>query len=311
MLYDLLTTKNPNLLLTKWLLIFAILMTIILLHKHFKININNRENFTQRDKYVIKQNEDTFDLFYIELYLVLHEVERRVDRELTHIIRTTNPCIENSNILDVGSGTGNAVATLQEAGYNVYGIDKSENMCKYAKSMHKNIEVLNDDVLKPMSFEKNTFTHVLCTYFTIYNFEDKQQFFRNCYHWMKPGGYLVVHLVDKDRFERIIPNTDAISSRTHTKNNNEKLHTHGIFEDYDYVGSYELFNNSDHVTFKETFKDLETKHIRQNETDLYMESLDTICEYAKKNGFIYHAKTNMKDVNNDKNQYLYYFERPL
>ena len=57
--------------------------------------------------------------------------------------------------------------------------------------------------------------------------------------------------------------------------------------------------------------DLTTKHIRQNESILYMEDLDTILDFAKKSGFIYHAKTNMEDINRDSNQYLYYFERPL
>ena len=39
--------------------------------------------------------------------------------------------------------------------------------------------------------------------------------------------------------------------------------------------------------------------------------METICECAKQCGFIFHAKTDMKQMNNDENQYLYYFERPL
>ena len=163
--------------------------------------------------------------------------------------------------------------------------------------------------MKPMCFEKNTFTHILCTYFTIYQIEDKKRFFSNCFFWMKSGGYLVVHLVHKKKFDRVIPNTDAISKRTVMPHGADKLSTRAIFDDYEYNGSFEILD--DKARFIETFTDLETKHIRENHTDLYMENIYDICGYAKSCGFIFHGKTNMFNINNDKHQYLYYFERPL
>ena len=98
-----------------------------------------------------------------------------------HILKTTNPCRENSVFLDVGSGVGETVYQLKNEGFNAFGIDKSKNMCDVAKNTYNDIEVLNDDILKPMAFEKNTFTHILCTYFTIYQIEDKKRFFSNCF----------------------------------------------------------------------------------------------------------------------------------
>tara|TARA_Y200000002_G_scaffold83245_3_gene66048 strand:- start:6329 stop:7267 length:939 start_codon:yes stop_codon:yes gene_type:complete len=312
MLLTILTTKNPNLIYFKWLLILAIIMSVFLIYKIFYITpYNTYEGFTQKEPFIIKNNEDAYDTFYLQLYETLHDVFQRQDNELKHIIQTTNPCNKNSTILDVGSGTGHAVSLLQEEGYNVFGIDKSQKMCEYAINYNENIEVLNDDVLKPMVFEKNSFTHILCTYFTIYHFEDKRLFFRNCYFWMKPGGYLVVHLVDKNKFSNIIPHHLARSWRTHPEYNHISLKTKAIFNDFEYTGCFAMYENSAGTTFTETMTDLETKHIRQNEFDLYIEDMETICECAKQCGFIFHAKTDMKQMNNDENQYLYYFERPL
>ena len=308
MIYKLITTKNPNLFLMKILTILAIMMVVLLLYKAFASK-KYQEGFIQEEPFVIKYNDDVFDAFYLEIYSVLHDVEKRNDKELTHILKATNPSTELSTILDIGCGTGNIVKTLKNEGYHVYGVDKSKFMVNHAKKMDQDLEVLHDDVMKPMCFEKNTFTHILCTYFTIYNFEDKVTFFSNCYHWMKPKGFLVVHMVDKDKFSKIIPNEDAVASRHKVVNQIDKLTNKVIFEDCEYIGAYEMLD--DKAVFIETFKDLETTHVRQNETDLYMEDPKTICKIAKHCGFQYVGKTNMKKMIDDEHQYLYYFERPL
>ena len=126
---------------------------------------------------------------------------------------------------------------------------------------------------------------------------------------MKPKGFLVVHMVDKDKFSKIIPNEDAVANRYKVAPQIDKLTNKVIFEDYEYISSYEIADNK--AVFIETFKDLVTTHIRQNETDLYMEDPDTICKIAKHCGFQYVGKTNMKQMIDDEHQYLYYFERPL
>jgi SAM-dependent methyltransferase len=308
-IYHILTTTNPNLISLKWTLILAIILLLLLIYRSLQPKTNS-EGFQQKEPFVMKRNEDTMDMFYAELYDSLHDVSRRADSELIHIINTTSPSTNQSVFLDVGSGTGYVVNELAEAGYTAYGIDKSKAMVEYAQSMYPDIEVLNGDILEPMSFEKGTFTHVLCTYFTVYNFRDKKQFFRNCYHWMQPGGYLILHLVDKDNFERIIPHKMAVSSRR-KESTRSKVRINAIFDDFEYIGNYDISSETPDVTFTETMTDLETKHIRQNEITYHMEDIETILEYAKVSGFLYHAKTDMHVMNGDAYQYLYYFERPL
>lgn len=308
-LYSILTTKNPNLLYLKWTLIIALIALLLLVYRSLQ-PYEKVEGFHQKEQFIVKRENDSMDIFYAELYDGLHDVSSRTEKELIHIITTTNPSSKHSVFLDVGSGTGNIVNELSEAGYNAYGIEKSKYMIEYSQTVHPDIEVLEGDVLEPMSFEKGTFTHVLCNYFTIYNFVDKKQFFRNCYHWMQPGGYLILHLVDKNKFERILPHKMAISNRI-AGEPLDKLFIKAIFSDFEYVGNCNISKESTEVTFTETMTDLETKHVRQNDITYHMEELETILEYAKTCGFIYHAKTDMDYMNGDSHQYLYYFERPL
>ena len=308
-IYNILTTKNPNLLFLKWSLIFAIIVIILIVYRYLQPEYN-KESFQQKEKFVIKRNDDAIDTFYAEIYNALHDVDKRSNKELMHILTTTNPSTKDSVFLDVGSGTGFIVNELEEAGYTAYGIEKSKDMISYSESLYPDIEIIHGNALEPMSFEKGIFTHVLCNYFTIYNFDNKLQFFRNVYHWMRPGGYLIVHLVDKNKFEKIIPHEMAITEKIETSPSNLHLRIKAIFNDFEYIGKCEIPNDR-LVTFTETMTDLTTKHIRQNETTLYMEDLDTILDFAKKAGFVYHAKTNMENINRDINQYIYYFERPL
>jgi hypothetical protein len=59
--------------------------------------------------------------------------------------------------------------------------------------------------MKPMLFSEEEFNVLTCFYFTVYYVKDKRAFFRNCYQWLKPEGYLILHLVDRNHFDPIVP----------------------------------------------------------------------------------------------------------
>ena len=50
-------------------------------------------------------------------------------------------------------------------------------------------------------FEGNTFTHVTMLMMTVYYIQNKEAAFQNIYNWLKPGGYMVIHLVNRDKFD--------------------------------------------------------------------------------------------------------------
>ena len=119
-------------------------------------------------------------------------------------------------------------------------------------------------------------------YFTIYSIEDKLKFFKNCYDWLQPGGRLVIHLVNRDKFDPILNSANPLTSVNAQKYAKERL-TKSIvkFKDFLYKAAYVSDNENDKAYFMKTFKDDATKNTRKNEHVLYMDSQKDILTKAK------------------------------
>jgi SAM-dependent methyltransferase len=170
----------------------------------FKTTSKRIEGFEQNDKFLIKSGTDIYDKFYADIYDYLVFNNLKDDYEVGAIINSASPT-SKSKILDIGSGTGHHVASLGAKGLDVLGIDVSPSMVEKAKENFPDYKFEVKDATNSATFEPNTFTHILCMYFTIYYFKDKAAFFKNAMNWLKPGGYLLVHLVDRDLFDPILP----------------------------------------------------------------------------------------------------------
>lgn len=311
--YAILQSENPKYMFLQLLFLMAILYLVIIGYKNLVKPVVAQEGFHQNEAYVIKRNHEAYDDFYADVYDELNDTQPRCENELIEIIRATEPTTQNSVFLDVGSGTGHTVNQLQVAGYRAYGIDKSRAMVDHSDKLHPETECKCGDIADPMAFDKSTFSHILCTHFTIYQLEDKARFFQNCYFWMKPNAYLILHLVDVAKFDTTTP----IDNKTNLWKPLQRLYgerpmeTNVEFADYKYKAVY-TFPKPDAAVLTETFTDKDTNHVRQNELALSMEPLNKILECAKKCGFLVHAKINMtKCGGTDKYQYLYVLERPL
>ena len=313
-LSSILTSTNTNNTLLKYLILFAVGHALYANFMSADKIYTQTEGFYQKEQFVLKRDNAVYDDFYAEIYDNLHDTKKRSQWELMKLLKYTSLDTRNSVILDVGSGTGYTLNELTDAGYKAYGIDKSKAMASYAEKNYPDIEVLCEDAEDPMAFEKDIFTHVLCTNFTIYQMKNKDVFFRNCYSWMKPNGFLVLHLVDRKKFNLIKPKfADEIEWKPfydRPKPRVTKIATD--YDDFKYTAGYNFpvnFEETNVFTKTETFKDIETAHIRQNEEVLYMEDIDSILRIAKSRGFLVHAKVDMKECNGDENQYLYILER--
>ena len=163
-----------------------------------------RENFEQRESFIFKKGYEIYDDFYANIYDHLVYNNIKTDYEIGQIINSTTPSSQ-SIILDVGCGTGHHVAKLTDKNLQVVGIDISPSMIKAATEKYPAHKFKVGDALFSGQFHPVSFTHILCLYFTIYYFKDKRNFFDNCMEWLMPGGYLIIHLVDKEKFDPILP----------------------------------------------------------------------------------------------------------
>lgn len=320
---NIITSKNPNLFFTKLVLILGIILALILLYKITKPPLEKIEGFTQKEPFVLKIDQNIYDDFYVDIYDELYETKKRIQKELIQVLKMTEPSAKHSSFLDIGSGTGYTVDQLTQAGYKAYGIDKSDAMVKYSETKYPESDYKCGDVLDPMTFENSTFTHILCTNLTFYLLDNKMAFFNNCYFWLKPNGYLVLHLVNRHRFSIYKPVAKKPLYKLPSKTAPPRI-TDTIVEyaDFKYTSSYQFPKNksdklsTEDVVFKEKFVDKETKHIRENEQTLYMDSIASIIKMANKAGFTLKGKLDMVNVikkgpHADRYQFIYIFERTM
>jgi SAM-dependent methyltransferase len=251
------------------------------------------EGFQQKEPFTMQRGNDIYDEFYSEIYDKLYNTESNADKEAIEIINATQPDKETAFFLDVGCGTGCLVNVLKLHGYNAIGVDKSKAMIEIGKERHAEVKqnIKKCDATDPMAFDRGTFTHILCMNRTIYEIKDKIAFFRNCRHWLQPGGYFILHLVEPDKFNPIVPlglpkgllrDNEAIS-----RGGKRITDTAIDFIDFKYKSAFDFGQLKDGiVTQTEKFVDTTSNKVRQNEHIMYMSPLSSILEDTRYCGFI-------------------------
>lgn len=320
--YNLLTIRTYKNEMLRILTFFIIVVIIFIAYKHlvepgYKSNI---EGFTQGSPYVLKTDEEIYDDFYVAIYDLLYRNEERGVKELRYIIDTTHPSVNRSNILDLGCGTGYLVNMLDEDGFVVHGIDKSSSMIDYCNEKYgSKLSVLNDDATNPLVFEPNSFSHVICTNFTIYEFENKKRLFTNVNKWLKHNGYFIVHLVNPDEFDTTTPAAKpSIKMNPQEHTNTRITKSHIKFDGFSYASKYVCENTltqgqddkSYTITMNEVFEDFENKQTRENEHKMHLINLEETERLAQRCGFHLHSKSSYNNIyGGDKHQYMYVFEK--
>jgi SAM-dependent methyltransferase len=293
----------------KALIIIVILLIFVVLFNENK-NKNMKEGFTEKQDFVFKDGTQVYDKFYANIYdyLVYNNVKNSY--EIGEIINQTKPT-EQSVILDIGCGTGNHVAELKHKGYQVVGLDKSKDMISKAKENYPEYDFLQGDAMNAMEFQPRSFTHIICMYFTIYYFKNKLLFFNNAIKWLMPGGYLVVHIVDRDMFDPILPPANPLLMLTPQRYANDRITSSTIvFDDFKYNANFEMDKNKIDAKFVEKFKNKETgKVFRKQEHNFYMEPESKIIALAKDSGFIVLGKIDLIRAGYEY-QYLYVLQKP-
>jgi len=287
------------------LLLFILLILVITIFKGSAKN--KREGFEQSDQFLIKTNEEIYDDFYTDVYdyLVFNNIKTKY--EVGEIINKSSPT-EESVILDIGCGTGHHVAQLAENNLNILGIDISPSMIKKAKENYPDYDFKVADALYNESFQPHTFTHILCLYFTIYYMKDKMRFFNNCMDWLMPGGYLIIHLVNREQFDPILPPGNPLLLVSPQKYAKKRITTTKVkFNDFSYNADFQLNGNT--AKFVEKFKDDATGKTRKNEHTLYMESQKDILVMAQEAGFILEGQIDLVKAQYEY-QYLYILVKP-
>ena len=293
----------------KVLLFVALLLILVVFFNSPEFNSRSiKEGYEQNDTFLFKKGPEIYDGFYATIYDQLVFNNLKDDYEITQIVNRTTPT-SASVILDVGSGTGHHVAKMSEKGLNAMGIDNSQAMIQQAKQNYPQYDFQLGSALDINQYQNNSFTHILCLYFTIYYFENKETFFNNCMEWLMPGGYLVLHLVDREKFDPILPPGNPLYIVSPQKYAKERItHTKITFNNFVYTSNFNLEPDNDVATFEEKFKFNDGK-VRKQEHLLYMEDAQDILTKAADAGFIVQGKIDLVRCAYP-NQYLYILVKP-
>ena len=330
-------------------LLLCLTLAWLYLYWHRRKNIGLEEGFQQERNFVSKIGNDIYDSFYAEIYDEIMVCD--ADHLINNIIQITQPTLRYSSFLDVGCGTGNIVQKLNDYGYIVTGIDNSPNMIEFCQQKILNdddlvggagagagagagnkLRFIEGDVLNSMQFDRAQFSHIICSGLTLYEWceADVLRFFRNCYFWTIAGGYLFLHLVDPSNFLPMPNFSQNFSQKRRIVNSDIQ------FPDFSYSSNYSFDNIGSSVngssvngtsvngssdnesasqcscTHRETFIDLKTQHVRENEIMLYFLPIEKIVSMALRSGFVVKAQWNLLDSPYaDSHQFIYMFERTL
>jgi SAM-dependent methyltransferase len=312
-----------------WQLALLIILMLLLLNYAYRVF---HDRIIQKDIHSVEGFEenmssqgwidDPYDKFYATVYNKIFMHDKLVQAEAAIALQEWKKGKEGEKlrILDVGCGTGIATAFFAKQGVEqATGLDKSVPMLTFAKNVVVPATTLTDeqkgtldwrffDAYSPVCCQASEFTHACLLFFSVYYFKDLDVLFNNLALWIKPGGGLVIEVVNKHKFEPIPDVANpwiAVSPQKHTK---ERITTSAAaFDKFDYDTKFILEGND--AEFKETFKFKDGKVRRQKHT-LFMPSITKIVTIAQEQGFTYEKFMDMRIVGFNYG-YLLFFTRKV
>ena len=294
-----------------WFHLLLLLIIIFILVNIYKTYIPVKEGFIdQKENFVVKKGINLYDDFYVNIYDELLYRELVNQYEVGSIENITKPTSE-SNILVIGSGTGHVANEFHNQGYKVVGLDESQAMIKYAKEEYPEVKFIQGTPMKAMAFEQQQFTHIVCLNMNFYYYKDKTSVLQNIYSWLRPGGFFIVQLVDKNKFDPIVPaakpfimvNPQSFADKRITESS-------VVFNNFDYKADFQIYPN-DVVQFQEIFKDTTpgSNKTRQNIHKMWIPPKQRVINQCKETGFINYAQVDLMMAQLEY-QYLYMFQKP-
>ena len=161
-----------------------------------------------------------------------------------------------------------------------------------------------------MIYPRNSFTTVTCFILQFIIWKINKQFINNVYDWLMPGGYFVLHLVNRDKFDPILNTADPLHIVSAQKYAKKRITNSLVkFKDFQYKANFELDKKNNLAEFKEDMTDDKTKNVRQNVHKLHMIPQKEIISLAKQAGFILQGKIDMVQAQYGY-QYLYLMYKP-
>ena len=274
-----------------------------------------REGFTDKpSKETFLTNDTLYDKFYASVYDQLTQQQTRTGAKVALIMnewkqKAWKP--EQMEVLDAGCGTGVASAAFAKMKVKkVLALDKSEAMlekAKFGNQKNPNVSFRQADLNNPSALGGGEVTHAACLYFTLYYLPDKDTFFRNMFLWVKPGGELVVEVVNKYKFDPLLESASPLVGFSLQKYSKKRMTESNVtFDKFQYTGRFDLYDPA--ADFTETFR-FKDGTIRRQKHKLTMPTMEELVKMGQAAGWTYLKYVDLM-VTGFEYSYLLFFRHP-
>ena len=262
---------------------------------------------TDETVFVEKNNADLYDDYYIDIYSVVYNKPTRYLYEIENLHKQMN-LTKRSRVLDVGSGLGFHLNLLKGYQIPAMGLERSKDMIIKSKEFFPKIIVKHGDAMDNLTFEPSSFTHIMCLFFTFYYLPDQEGFLRICNNWLEHNGYLALHLVDREKFNPIVP-IDEITVKNPNHVNVKQVNAESLirFNGFDYKSAFikDYTNNSANLV--ETITKA-NGNIRKNRHQFNINTISHYEKLFKLCGFAVNSVIKLEDVGYY-DQYIYVLKK--
>jgi SAM-dependent methyltransferase len=255
-------------------------------------------------------NEHLYDEFYAKIYDMIVDGSTRHDAEVNFVlswVKSYRPEKNTILALDIGCGTGAQVEIARKLGVGKsVGIDVSDAMIARGRKLHPEADLRVADCEIIGSFSAGEFNLATMYYFTYYYLRDRVTSLKNIYNWLQPGSCMVIHVVNREKFDPILESASPFVAFSVQKYTKERVTRSKVsFDKFDYEADFSL--NGANAEFREEFRFKDGKKRRQVHS-LKMTTMEQIVAEVEGCGFKYRQYIDMTGIGYEY-QYLFCFVR--
>ncbi len=272
---------------------YIFLAALIFIMYSITLWISSREGFENESSVTYEDPEEIYDDIYASIYDLLWHSKDRIDYESVSIqdIALADSHTKDVRILDMCCGTAPHACFFKNLGVDYVGVDISEAMLAKAREKCSLATFQKNDVSQIHLFPPKSMSHCLLLGFSVYQFENPKILSDNAYHWLKPGGYFIVHLVDPDKYDPLLSLASPFASFSLQKYALERqTESHIYFDKFKYIGRLKKEKDVDQATYEETLAyydkdDNGGNKYRENKNHWFMPSKERMLDIFKSSGF--------------------------
>ena len=278
------------------LFIGVIFIFIFILYLRCKRTVENFDD--ANDANAADADSDYFNKEYLDLYSTTFNYLKMYKNDMdiinNKVIKNLLKKSDDIKILDAGCGLGKHMKYIYKK-YNTIGVDRSKNMLKKAKINCPNGTFILGDMVNSNLFDPQSIDIIYSLTDSIYhnNHDIQIDIFKNFKSWLKPNGYLCLHIFNKNKLD------PGPMDFTQYKVINDIKNSVTHFDDFSHVANFKV--SKKFIEYNEIYE-RDGKDNLTKVTKLYIDKKDIHIEKILSIGF------KLVDVYSLKNLHINDFE---